>query len=63
MFNRLNRHFFCFLLLVLKMMEVRANQRDEARLTETLRELLRNVIGNSKDICNGLVDILNDEPP
>jgi hypothetical protein len=38
-------------------------QRDEARLTEALRELLRNVIGNGKDICNGLVDILNDEPP
>lgn len=38
-------------------------QRDKARLTEALRELLRNVIGNGKDICNGLVDILKDEPP
>ncbi len=38
-------------------------QRDEARLTEELRQLLRNVMGNGADICNGLVEILRNEPP
>lgn len=38
-------------------------QRDEARLTDKLRGLLRNVIDNGKDICNGLVEILKNEPP
>ncbi len=37
-------------------------QRDEARLTEELRQLLHNVIGNGAEICDGLVEILKDEP-
>jgi hypothetical protein len=37
-------------------------QREEARLTKQLRELLLNVMGNGSEICDGLVNVLKDEP-
>jgi hypothetical protein len=38
-------------------------QRDEARLTDRSRGLLRNIIGNGNAICDGLVMVLEDQPP
>jgi hypothetical protein len=37
-------------------------QREEARLTEPLRALLRDIIGNGEQICGGLLRVLQDEP-
>jgi len=41
---------------------VDAGQRGEARLSERLRELLREVINNGHQICGGLLEVLEDEP-
>jgi hypothetical protein len=37
-------------------------QREEARLTDPLRQLLRDIIGNGDKICGGLLKVLEDEP-
>jgi hypothetical protein len=37
-------------------------QREEARLTDGLRELLHNITGNGDSICGGLLKVLEDEP-
>ena len=37
-------------------------QREEARLTDRLRALLREIIANGNEICGGLLKVLEDEP-
>jgi len=37
-------------------------QREDLRLSEPLRVLLREVIENGGAICGGLLDVLKDEP-
>ena len=37
-------------------------QREEARLNDTLRALLSEIIANGNEICGGLLKVLEDEP-
>ena len=37
-------------------------QKDQARLTDKLRGLLKSIIENGNEICDGLSDVLKDQP-